>query len=854
MTHLRLRLVVKLLIATLGLSLIITNSFIPQAHAAGESISGFIYEDINGNSTFDATTETGMSGVTVTFYNSVFAIVGTTTTINGNYTFDENNAPTITSGETYYLTVVPPSFVEYLFSQGDYNTIVTALTPGETRIIGNYGLFDKNFFYGRPFYDSNRDGIRQDEETYQSNLEVVLENSTFNQVGGPAGAGAGGYGITGNIIPPGNYYLHFINVPTPYVFTDQNVGADDTRDSDAGSDARIPITVTYGTNYSNLDIGLYRANVLVGGKVFGDQDGNGIENGSENGVATIHIDAINRETGSSIAETTTDSDGEYQISIDPPSCAENVSWTSGSGIELLCSINHPGGYYQLNFTTGMDCESSGTQVQLLAANGDELYRNSCSDSGSLERSHSYSTLISTPEGGSGIAHLNLNNLDNPFMDGEIFDITLTYINVYLNFNSLTTELNFTDSNIGIDDTIDSDVIDPDGDTAAIFAGAGDVLGNIDAGLRSSIEDDEDCGDACGSFFLHIFTDTNGNGTQDSGEPDSASGTTVTFSLGSMSETGVPDSSGNLEGSIEPETYTLTINPPSGATVTGGSNPIIAILVAGELNNLGARGIYLAASAGSINGSGGSAVGSGVLRTVHGITLYAPPMPGNSTENDSVTNQQLTNPPLVLDPRKPCLVMGGTSAQHFNDIANNANLDLVTSVVIKESQARLVHGYGDGNFGPYQPLTRFELLKVALTSNCLSSSSSNPHPNSTFTDIPQDHSELSLLVGEAYARGIIKGIDGKFYPNKPVTYAEMLKMLLGASTYFVDGNPVAPLPMSIKGITDQSFAQYIEKAHQLDFFELPTNNTFNQDAPVNRTLMINTLAPFIKVIQANLAVS
>jgi hypothetical protein len=851
----RLKSFVKLLTATLGLSFIISNSILPKAHAAGESISGFVYEDINGNSTFDSGTESGLNGLSVTLYNSVFANIGSTTTSGGNYTFDENNAPTITSGQSYYVIVVPPALVAYTFSQGDYQTTISALSSGENRVLSNQGIFNKNFFYGRPFYDSNRDGIRQDGETYESNLEVILENSSFVQINGPAAAGAGGYGITGNVIPEGNYYLHVINLPPAYVFTDQNVGEDETRDSDVGSDGRIPITITYGTDYENLDIGLYRANVLVGGKVFGDQNGNGIENGGESGIANIHIDAINRETGSSIAETTTDSDGEYQISFDPPSCAENLSWTSESSIDIPCPVASAGGYYQLNFTTSSTCEFFETEVQLLAANGDQLYIDSCSGGGTLSDGQSYSMLISTPENGTGMAHLIMTN-SNPFMDGEVYDITLTYINVSLNFNNLTSEQNFTDSNIGMDDTIDSDVIHPDGDTAPLFAGAGDVLENIDAGIRVSGGggggggDGEECETVCGRFRLHIFTDTNGNGTQDSGEPNSASGTTLTLSLGMMSNSDVPDGDGNIEAQIEPETYTLTINPPSGATITGGSNPITVVITGGELNNLGARGIYLSGSSnGARNGSGGSAIGSGILRTAQGVTLYAPPLPGNTTETIAAMNQ-----PLILNPRKPCLVMGSTSGQKFNDATSTPNLDLVTSVVIKETQSRLIQGYGNGNFGPTQPLTRFELLKVALTSNCIGASTNNPHPNTAFADVPKDNSELSLIVGEAYARGIIKGIDGKFFPNAPVTYAEMLKMLLGSSTYFVDGNPTAPLPITIKGINDQTFTQYIEKAHQLGLFDLPNDRSFDQNAPVNRNLMINTLAPFLKVIQANLAVS
>lgn len=856
MTVLRLSAAANFLLTIVGLGFLATNVIVPQVHAAGESISGFVYEDTNGNNSFDSGTETGVSGLTVNLYTTGLAFVGTTTTTAGNYTFDETNALTISSGVSYYVYVTPPSLVEYSFSQGQYQTLVAALTPGEERILGNYGIFNKNFFYGRPFYDSNRDGVRQDGETYSSNLEVVLENSSFEQIAGPAAAGMGGYGIVDEVTPPGTYYIRVINLPSTFVFTDQNVGADESRDSDVGSDGRIPVTITYGTNYSNLDIGFYRANVLAGGKVFSDLNSNGIEDDGENGISNIHIDAINRETGSSIGDTTTDSSGEYQISYAPPTCVENISWTNENSLDIPCPVITAGGYYQLEFTMGSHCEVFQTEVELLAANGDQLYHDSCGIGGTLNSEQSYSMLLSTPESRTGFAHLNFINRLDPFMEGEAHNITLTYINVSLNFNNLTPGQNFTDSNVGMDDTIDSDVITPDGDTAVLFAGAGDVLENIDAGLRvtGGGGGGGECETGCGRFRLHIFTDTNGNGIQDSGEPNSASGTTLTLSLGVMSHTDVPDVDGNIEVEIDPATYTLTINPPSGALITGGSNPIIVIVTAEELNDLGARGIYLSPiSSGARNGSGGGAIGSGILRTAQGVTLYAPPLPGNTTEIAAIV-QAPAQAQIALNPRKPCLVIGGAQSQKFNDVTSTANLDLISSIVIKDTQSKLIQGYGNGNFGPTRPLTRFELLKVALTSNCIGSSNNNPHPNTVFSDVPQDNSELSLIIGEAYARGIIKGIDGKFFPNAPVTQAEMLKMLLGASTYFVDGNPTAPLPITIKGLTDTSFAPYIQKAYQLGLFTLPKNQLFQQDAIVDRALMIDTLAPFIKVIQANLAVS
>lgn len=828
------------------------KTFIPKALAAGdEQITGFVYEDLNGNGSFDSGTETGADGIVVTLYDGALA-VGSISTASGVFTFTSLNSD-IGPGTSYTMIITPPSLIGYTFSQGSYSRTISSLGPNEHRDTGNSGIFHKNIFSGRTFYDANKDGIAQESEQPIHAGEVVLENSSHVVVAGPAAVTSGSYGISGDIIPAGNYYLHFTGLPTSYVFTDQNVGEDDTIDSDVGADAMIPVTVTYGTDYNNLDVGMYLANVLVGGRVFNDLNHNGTDEGSpgnEVGMDNVTIQAIDLGTSSILGTTTSDPEGAYQISYAPTLCAENMAWVEGATLSIACPILNTGGHYQLTFTTTHSCSLAGTQVELVAANEQVLYQNSCSEGGTLTDDTTYSLLIDTQEMGVGTAHLNFSNLDHPFIDGTMYNINLAYLNVALRFTTLPSGFQFTNADIGADDSIDSDVIDPSGYTAQIVAGPGDVLGNIDAGIYSSSGGGGGgggCSSECGGLTIHIFTDNNGNGVQDSGEPDSATGATVTLALGAITQTGSPDSHGNLEATVAANTYTLTVNPPAGAVVTGVSNPTIFTVIVETSIDLGSRGIYFPPSHGPINGSGGGAIGSGILVEARGVLLYAPPL------SDHQSDVKTESHPVVLNPRLPCLVLGGSSAQQFTDVQSNANVNFLSTIIIANNQSHLIHGYGDNNFGPHQSLTRFELLKVALASNCLGSSSSKPHPNTTFSDVPKDNSELSLVIGEAYAQGIIKGVDGKFFPNKPVSNAEMIKILLAASIYFPNGEPVSPLPPTISGIKDPTFAQYIEKAHQLGLFTLPAQKNFEQNKVVERIEMADLLAKFIKVIEANVAV-
>lgn len=716
---------------------------VSQVYAAGqEEVSGFVYDDINGNGTFD-TGDVGRDGQMVLLQEAVvpFTQIGNTTTVNGTFTFNAENS-TISPGVNYYVYVFNDPGDS--FTEGAFGVYVAGLAPDEERDSGMFGLFKQNSFSGATFYDLNRDGVRQDEEAPLVNLELTLQDSEGNILAGPLHTStSGSYEFGSGVVAPGTYYLNFAEYPTPYVFTEQDQGTDEARDSDVGSDGRIPVTVTYAAIHTNLDVGMYRANILVGGTVFNDLNGNGIEDESEPGVNNIQVAAVDRGTMLSIATTTTNSDGEYQLSVDLVSCSEHASLEQNTPISIDCPVAEAGGYYQLSFTTGAYCEASSTSFVLTSASGVELYNESCEFLGNLQPDTNYSFIFSTAELGTGTANFTVQNLEQVIDTVMVYNLTLTYINVFANFDNLPSGAVFTDPNIGVDTTIDSDVINSNGDTINLFAGAGDVVENIDAGLLLASEEEESSG---------------------SGSTNSSSG--------------------------------------SGSTSSGGS---------------------------SSSGGGG---GGGVRFARSQNTL-----------------------PKISATYTPCLVTGWSASGVFQDLSSNADVDFLASITfLNEPERYLIKGYGDGTFGVNRQLTRFELLKIALSSNCAGSGGAFTTNNTFFSDVPTDDSEKSRVIGEGYRLGIIKGVGDKFYPDQPVSYAEMIKMLFNASAYFKDGNPIAVLDENVVGLTDQSFTQAVVYAKRLNILPFPNETPFPQEKLVTRQEMISVLANFIRAMRGTVMVN
>jgi len=101
-------------------------------------------------------------------------------------------------------------------------------------------------------------------------------------------AGGGGFTFT-NQLPGESYYLQF-EVAGTYLFSPQDQGGDDIRDSDANPATGQTICTELSSGESDpiWDAGLYQP-VSIGDLVWNDQNQDGIQDGGEVGISGITV-------------------------------------------------------------------------------------------------------------------------------------------------------------------------------------------------------------------------------------------------------------------------------------------------------------------------------------------------------------------------------------------------------------------------------------------------------------------------------------------------------------------------------------------------------------------------------------
>ncbi len=126
---------------------------------------------------------------------------------------------------------------------------------------------------------------------------------------------------------------------------------------------------------------------------------------------------------------------------------------------------------------------------------------------------------------------------------------------------------------------------------------------------------------------HLYIDVNGNGVQDSGEPNLANVNVVITDSNGAKQTVATDANGNWSAEVSPGSTTANVDEtdpdfPAGSTQTEGSDPTTVVAVAGSTINAGIDGYYLPGTiTGSVlkdtdnNGSGDAPL-SGVALQLH----------------------------------------------------------------------------------------------------------------------------------------------------------------------------------------------------------------------------------------------
>lgn len=123
---------------------------------------------------------------------------------------------------------------------------------------------------------------------------------------------------------------------------------------------------------------------------------------------------------------------------------------------------------------------------------------------------------------------------------------------------------------------------------------------------------------------------------------------------------------------------------------------------------------------------------------------------------------------------------------------------------------ILSGGGNQNINSENPLTRLEFLNIIM--NCMGTEYAGGMETG-FYDVPADH-EYSGLINTASAYGIIRGSNGFFRPDEPITYLEAIVMAVRAYGYEFDASDAGGFESGY--ITAAIKCDLIEGAEKVDY--------------------------------------
>ncbi|MEL7531849.1 MAG: SdrD B-like domain-containing protein, partial [Bacteroidota bacterium] len=316
------------------------------------TVGDFVWFDKNGDAVQDGLIEEGLAYIGVTLYvdlnrDGVYDTVRTTqTNFIGNYTFEDlpdgdfeivvdsldDALPTDPVGNPYSLTTAS----RYLFSIT--NGVITEIN-GQSCTVCNldldFGFTSLSLIGDRVFWDANANGTQDLNESGVAGVTVYLCDGDVNCNSGNAisttttsdgtdGKAIGYYQFAG--LPEGVYTVAVETSTGPLASAVQT--ADPNSDGLACNDPdRVALgypncdnkysrVLIPGTFYTGADFG-YQPSGVVGDKVWFDQNGDGVQDADEQGIAGLTVYLCNGagpcSAGAAIDSATTDYDGIYSF-------------------------------------------------------------------------------------------------------------------------------------------------------------------------------------------------------------------------------------------------------------------------------------------------------------------------------------------------------------------------------------------------------------------------------------------------------------------------------------------------------------------------------------------------------------
>jgi protocatechuate 3,4-dioxygenase beta subunit len=524
-----------------------TNNNVDAGFYKGATLGDRVWLDANRNGLQDSG-ETGVAGVKVVLLDAAGNATGSTATTdaNGNYSF--TNLKPGTYSVQFDKATLPANYVFTGADAGSNDTkdsdanVSTGKTANVTLNSGDvYSDLDAGIVVVQAklgdtvWEDKNGNGVQDTGEAGIAGVNVQLKDSTGKVVQTTTTAADGKYSFTAD---PGAYTVS-VTAPSGYQFTGKDVGSDDNKDSDFGSNGQSgSITLNSGDNNTSVDAGLFKY-VSVGDRVWLDTNKNGVQDSGEAGLCGVKVtllDADGKQVGASVS---TDVNGNYTFSnlkpgsytvvFDKASLPEGMAFTSanqGTNDATDSDVSAAGVSHVVTLTSGQVDKSVDAGVLAAATIGDRVWidknGNGVQDDG--ESGKSGVTVELKDSTGKVVKTTTTDSNGNYKFSVEAG----TYaVNVKAPSGFYTTV-----KDAGSNDAADSDA-DSSGNLGSVTVSAGQNVTHMDAGLYQKAE----VGDK-------VWYDLNGDGIQQSGEAG-AKGVKVTLlnEKGVAIATDVTDSSG-----------------------------------------------------------------------------------------------------------------------------------------------------------------------------------------------------------------------------------------------------------------------------------------------------------------------
>lgn len=311
---------------------------VPLSAALGD----YVWLDTNTNGIQDSG-EPGVPNVMVTLYRNGAAVISTTTSSLGLYSFtgltpgNYQVAFTAPAGTTFTTPLVGTSRASdsnVSSTTGQLgSTAIVSLSTSEYNATIDAGLVPLKASLGNYVWlDANRNGQQDPGETGVANLTVTLF-SKGSAVATQMTSASGTYLFTN--LDPGQYSAVF-TAPGGYTFTNANTGNDAT-DNDAGAGGATGVySLSAGEQNLTVNAGLVPVVVptaSLGDKVFADNNGNGIQDAGDTPLPGVIVTLISNN--SVVSTTTTASSGTgvgcYSFTGLIPGVPYSVSFTTPAG-------------------------------------------------------------------------------------------------------------------------------------------------------------------------------------------------------------------------------------------------------------------------------------------------------------------------------------------------------------------------------------------------------------------------------------------------------------------------------------------------------------------------------------------